>query len=63
MNKAKTLIQRTLTIGVIIVGIYMLVSFAWPTPPAISGLGFLFAGLALWVPHCPIMKMLFKDTK
>lgn len=61
MNKAKTLIQRLLIIGVIIVGIYMLFSYAWPSPPAVSGLGFLMTGLAMWIPHCPIMKMIFKD--
>jgi F0F1-type ATP synthase assembly protein I len=57
----KKIIQRILIIGVIIIGIYMLVTNTWPTPPAVSGLGFLLAGLAMWVPHCPICKMLFKD--
>ena len=57
--KKKTL-QALLALGVIAVGAYMCYSHAWPTPPAVSGLGFLFAGLALWIPHCPIARKLFK---
>ena len=59
MNKKKHTVQAILTIGVIIVGLYMLFSYDWGTAPAVSGLGFLLAGLALWVPHCPIMNFLF----
>lgn len=62
MNKTKKLIQKILVIGVMIVGVYMLMSYDWPQPPAVSGLGFLMAGLAMWIPHCPIMKMLFGDN-
>lgn len=63
MNKKKKVVQMLLSIGVILVGLYMLFSFTWGTPPAISGLGFLLAGLALWTPHCPIMHMLLGDKK
>lgn len=63
MNKTKKIMQGALTLGVIIVGIYMLVNHAWPTPPAISGVGFLLAGLALWVPRCPIIHMLVGGNK
>ena len=59
MNKAKKILQKLLILGVIIVGLYMLFSYAWPSPPAVSGLGFLFAGLAMWIPHCPICKAIF----
>ncbi len=57
--KKKTL-QALLALGTIVVGAYMLYSHQWPTPPAVSGLGFLFAGLALWIPHCPVCKKLCK---
>lgn len=63
MNKKKRIVQALLTIGVIVVGIYMLANFDWGTPPAISGLGFLMAGLALWTPHCPIMHKLLGDKE
>mgnify|MGYP001065254520 CR=1 FL=1 len=63
MNKKKKIVQELLTVGVIIVGIYMLVSFTWGTPPTISGLGFLMAGLALWVPHCPVIHKLLGDKQ
>lgn len=59
MNPTKRLIQKALIIGVIVIGIFLLVSSEWPEPPALSGLGFLMAGLAMWIPHCPIMRMLF----
>ena len=52
------MLQGALALGVIVVGIYMWWNFAWGTPPAISGVGFIMAGLALWVPHCPLMKKL-----
>ena len=61
MNKTKKLIQHVLIIGVMIVGIYMLYKYDWPTPPAVSGLGFLMAGLAMWIPHCPVMKRIFGE--
>jgi len=61
MNKAKRILQKILILGVIIIGIYMLVKYDWPTPPAVSGLGFLLIGFAVWIPHCPILKMIFKD--
>jgi len=57
--KKKTL-QALLALGTIVVGAYMLYAHAWPTPPAVSGLGFLMAGLALWVPHCPICNKVCK---
>lgn len=59
MNKPKRIIQKLLIIGVIVVGIYMSWNYEWPSPPAVSGLGFLMAGLAMWIPHCPIMRLLF----
>lgn len=59
--KPKEVIQKLLTIGVMVIGVYMLWNFEWPTPPAISGLGFLFAGLAMWIPHCPIAKMILGE--
>ena len=60
MNKKKRVVQGALALGVIAVGLYMWWSHALGTPPAISGLGFIMAGLALWVPHCPLMKMILK---
>lgn len=60
-SKVKKIIQKLLILGVIIVGIYMLVSYAWPTPPAVSGLGFLMAGLAMWIPHCPICRAILGE--
>ena len=60
MNKKKRMLQALLALGVIAVGIYMWWNFAWGTPPAISGVGFIMAGLALWVPNCPLMKMILK---
>lgn len=59
MNKKKSMIQAGLALGVIAVGLYMWLNHAWGTPPAVSGFGFILAGLALWVPHCPLMRMLF----
>jgi len=59
MNKPKKIIQGILVIGVMLVGVHMLCTFDWPTPPAISGLGFLMAGFAMWIPRCPIMKKIF----
>lgn len=60
MSKPRTYVQMLATIGVMVVGLYMFFSFAWPTPPAISGVGFFLAGLALWMNHCPVMKYLFE---
>jgi hypothetical protein len=60
MNKKKRMLQAALALGVIAVGLYMWWGHTWGTPPAISGVGFIMAGLALWVPHCPLMKMLLK---
>ena len=57
--KKKTL-QAILAVATMAIGVYMLYSYAWPAPPAVSGLGFLFAGLALWIPHCPIARKLLK---
>ncbi len=61
MNKKKRMVQAVLALGVIVVGIYMWWNHAWGTPPAISGLGFIMAGLALWVPYCPVAKALLGD--
>lgn len=61
MNKKKRILQSILAIGVILVGLYMLLSFPWGTPPAISGLGFLLAGLAQWVPYCPVVNFFLGD--
>ena len=60
MSKERKYVQMFSAIGVIIIGIYMILNFNWGTPPAISGLGFLLAGISLWMNHCPIMKWLFK---
>ena len=61
MCNPKKVIQRLLIIGVMVVGIYMLTNFEWPTPPAVSGLGILMAGLAMWIPICPLMKKMFGE--
>ena len=63
MGAQRKLIQMASTIGVVIVGIYMLANHAWPTPPAVSGLGFLLTGIALWMNHCPGLKWLFEKEK
>ena len=57
MNSKKRLVQMALALGVMTVGVYMLWNHTWGTPPAVSGLGFLMAGLALWTPYCPLMRM------
>lgn len=59
MNKPKNIIQGILAIGVMLVGIHMICHYDWLTPPSISGIGFLMAGLAMWIPHCPLMRMIF----
>lgn len=59
MNKTKKIIQKILIIGVMVVGVYMFLNFQWPQPPAVSGLGFFMTGLAMWIPHCPLMQRLF----
>lgn len=61
MNKTKRLLQKALILGVVVVGVYMLYQHPWGTPPAISGLGFLMAGLAMWIPYCPICKMVLGE--
>ena len=61
MNKKKQMVQAALALAVIVIGIYMLLQNTWGTPPALSGLGFLLAGFAIWVPHCPIMRMIFGE--
>lgn len=61
MSKLKNLLVDLLKLGVIFIGIYMLNTYEWPTPPAVSGLGFLFAGLAMWIPYCPICKKIFGE--
>jgi F0F1-type ATP synthase assembly protein I len=63
MNKKKKVLQMLLIVGVIAIGLYMFFSFAWGTPPAISGLAFVLTGLALWIPHCPLVNILFGDKK
>ena len=59
MNKPKKIIQGILIIAVMAVGVCMMLHNDWHTPPATSGLGFLLAGLAMWIPHCPLMEKLF----
>ena len=54
------MLQQILALLVIIVGVYMFVQHAWMTPPSISGIGFFLAGLALWIPHCPICAKICK---
>lgn len=61
MSKPRQIIQMVLAIGVMVLGIYMLLNFEWPTPPAISGLGFLMVGFSQWTPYCLLMKWIFKD--
>lgn len=56
MNNTKLLLQRLLILGVIAIGIYMFASYSLPKPPAVSGIGFILAGLAMWVPTCPLLK-------
>lgn len=63
MNKTKKFIVDLLKIGVMIIGVYMLAKYDWPTPPALSGLGFLFAGLAMWIPRCPVCNKILKDER
>ena len=63
MGKERKIVQMLATIGVVVVGVYMTLSYDWPQPPAVSGLGFIFAGIALWMNHCPGMKMLFEKSK
>ncbi|MEM9336915.1 MAG: hypothetical protein AAGA35_03610 [Patescibacteria group bacterium] len=60
MSTPRKAVQMIATLGVIGIGIYMLASYAWPNPPAVSGIGFLLAGIALWMNHCPVMKWLFE---
>jgi len=47
MKNARSILETIASLGVIAVGLYMFINFAWPTPPAISGLGFFLAGLAI----------------
>ena len=63
MSTTRQYIQGTVAIAVMIIGIYMLVNFDWPTPPAISGLGFLLAGFGLWTPHCIFLNLILRDKK
>ena len=48
-------LKRILALGVIAIGVYMFANHQLPTPPAISGIGFLLTGLALWIPVCPCL--------
>ncbi len=53
MNKKLVdVVRKLLTVAVVVVGVYMLLNHAWPTPPAVSGLGFVFVGLALCFSQC-----------
>jgi hypothetical protein len=61
MNKKKRMLQGALALGVIGVGVYMLLTNTWGTMPSVSGLGFLFAGLALWTPYCPGARLILGD--
>jgi F0F1-type ATP synthase assembly protein I len=63
MNKKKLIVQKLLILGVVVIGLYMLINFQWGTPPAISGVGFVLAGLALWIPHCPVANWLLGDKE
>lgn len=56
----KKVFQMLLALGVIAIGMYMLLSYDLPTPPALSGFAFLLTGLSLWMPHCPVCKTVFK---
>jgi len=57
----KKVIKGILALGVIVVGIYMCVNYDFPTAPAVSGLGFILAGLGQWTPVCPICNKLCKS--
>ena len=48
--------QTILSLGVIIIGGYMLFTFDWPAPPALSGLAFLLIGFSMIKQHCNIFK-------
>jgi len=61
MKNKRLFVKRLLALGVVGIGIYMFTSFVWGTPPAISGLGFILAGLALFVPGHPTAKSPFED--
>ena len=63
MNKKKQIVQKILIVGVIAIGIYMFLSFKWGTPPSISGVGFILAGLALWIPYCPVANWILGDKE
>ncbi|MBR9693408.1 hypothetical protein GOV07_05820 [Candidatus Woesearchaeota archaeon] len=43
------------------IGIYMVASSAYPTPPFLSGIVFIIIGLNLWIPYCPICKKFCKN--
>jgi hypothetical protein len=47
MSKQRKFVHLLASIGVIAVGLYMFFSYAWPTPPAVSGLGFFSNRLSL----------------
>lgn len=53
-------VKAVLALGVIIIGVYMLMTYNFPTPPAVSGLGFLLVGLGQWMNYCPICKFICK---
>ena len=63
MSKTRQIIQIIVASAVMIIGVYMLLNFDWPTPPAISGLGFLLAGYGLWVPRCFLLNFMLGDKK
>jgi hypothetical protein len=60
MGTQRKIIQMLSSIGIIMVGVYMFTNHAWPTPPAVSGVGFFLTGLALWMNHCPVLKYFFE---
>gem|GEM_PF-1436128 len=63
MSPIRLWLQRSLIIAIAIIGIYMFSQFNWPTPPAISGLGFILIAVALWIPSCPLLHLLLNDKK
>ncbi|MBR9702459.1 hypothetical protein GOV10_00340 [Candidatus Woesearchaeota archaeon] len=45
---------------IVAIGIYMVASFAYPTPPFLSGIVFIVIAANLWLPHCPLYKKFCK---
>jgi len=53
-------VKAVLAVMVMVIGVYMFVNNAWPTPPAVSGLGFFLVGFGQWLNFCPVCKKICK---